>query len=132
MPRMFRIMKRDDDGMPKVGESATTLGVRAHEVDLDADGNAIPGDKGMSVNPRWQDAPLSMIPKRFGTGGRGSDTNFCFCRGEGEFKQGPCGPGLELLPDSPTHGIVRPAALTPRAMFVAALHATRSEWVVDE
>ena len=34
MPRMFRIMKKDDDDKPTVGQTAMTLGVRPGEVDL--------------------------------------------------------------------------------------------------
>src|SRR5260370_36811867 len=64
MPRMFRIMKKDDDDKPTVGQTAMTLGVRPGEVDTDAQGNAIPNNKGMSVNPTWRVAPLFMIPKR--------------------------------------------------------------------
>jgi hypothetical protein len=44
---MFRIMKKDADDKPAIGPTATTLGVRPGEVDLDALGNIIPNDKGM-------------------------------------------------------------------------------------
>jgi hypothetical protein len=127
---MFRIMKKDADAKPTVGQTTMTLGVRPGEVDLDAQGNAISSDKGMSVNPEWRDAPLWMIPKR--RGGRGSDTSHCFRRGAGAFQQSPCGAGLELLPDSATHGVVRPVRLTLLASYEADLHATRLEWEIDE
>jgi hypothetical protein len=129
---MFRIMKKDDDDKPRLGQTAMTLGVRSGEVDLDAQGNAICNDKGMSVNPEWRDAPLSMIPKRLGTGGRGSNSTHCFRRGTGAFQQSACGTGLELLPDSATHGVVRPVQLVLLATYEADLHATRPEWEVDE
>jgi hypothetical protein len=129
---MFRIMKKDDDDKPRIGQTAMTLGVRPEEVDLDGQGNAICNDKGMSVNPGWRDAPLSMIPKRLGTGGRGSNSAYCFRRGTGPFQQAPCGPGLELLPDSATHGVVRPVQTILLAAFEADLHATRPEWGIDE
>ena len=132
MPRMFRIMKKDDDDKPTIGQSATTLGIRPGEVDLDAQGNAISSEKGMSVNPAWRVAPLSLIPKRLGTGGRGSNNCYCFRRGAGAFQQGPCGPGLELVPDSPTHGVVRPIQTIILASYEADLHATRVEWEIDE
>lgn len=132
MPRMFRIMKKDDDDKPRLGRTAMTLGVRPGEVDLDAQGNAICNDKGMSVNPEWRDAPLSIIPKRLGTGGRGSNSSHCFRRGTGAFVQSVCGAGLELLPDSATHGVVRPVQLVLLAKYEADLHATRAEWEVDE
>jgi hypothetical protein len=48
---MFRIMKKDADEKPKLGESSVTLGIRPGEIDLDANGNVLPNDKGISVNP---------------------------------------------------------------------------------
>lgn len=132
MPRMFRIMKKDADDKPTIGRTAATLGIRPAEVDLDVLGKVIPNDKGMSVNPGWQVAPIFLIPKRLGTGGRGSNTSHCFRRGTAPFQQAPCGPGLELFPDSLTHGVVRPAQPVLLAQYEADLHATRLEWEVDE
>ena len=132
MPRMFRIMKKDADDKPTVGQTAMTLGVRPGDVDLDAQGNAISNDKGMSVNPDWRHAPVRMIPKRLGTGGRGSNNCNCFRRGTGAFQQSPCGAGLELFPDSATHGVVRPVQRILLASYEADLHATRLEWEIDE
>ena len=122
--------------MPTVGQTSTTLGVRpGYDVDLDAQGNVALNSKGMSVNPRWQDAPISMIPKRLGTDGRGSTTLYCFQRGTGPFQKGPCGAGLELIPDSPngaTNGVVGPTQPVPVGHYEADLHATRLDWEVDE
>ncbi len=132
MPRMFRIMKKDAGDKPIIGQTATTLGVRARDVDLDALGNVILNDKGMSVNPGWRVASIFLIPKRLGTGGRGSNTSCCFRRGTAPFRQAPCGTGLELFPDSPTHGVVRPTQPVLVAQYEADLHATRLEWEVDE
>lgn len=133
MPRMFRIMKKDADDKPVIGQTATTLGIRSgKDIDLDAAGHVVLNDKGMSVNPEWRVASLFLIPKRLGTGGRGSSSYFCFRRGTGPFQQAACGAGLELLPDSPTHGVVRPAQSVLMAQYEADLHATRLEWEVDE
>ena len=68
MPRMFRIMKKDAGDKPILGQTATTLGIRPGEVNLDALGNVILNDKGMSVNPEWRVASIGLIPKRLGTG----------------------------------------------------------------
>ena len=127
---MFRIMKKDADDKPTVGQTATSLGVRPSDVDLDAQGNAICNDKGMSVSPEWRDAPLKMRPKRYG--GRASNNCYCFRRGTGAFQQSPCGAGLELVPDCATHGVVRPVQLILLASYEADLHATRLEWEIDE
>jgi hypothetical protein len=132
MPRMFRIMKKEEDGKPTVGKGFGNLGVRVGEVDTDAQNNAIPNTKGMSVSPRWRDIHIFLQPKRLGTGGRGKDNTYCFRRGTGEFQQGPCGAGLELLPDRPTHGVVRPSQLVALAKYDEDLAATRAEWEIDE
>ena len=54
---------------------------------------------------------IFVLPKRLGTGGRGKDNGHCFRRGAGVFQQGPCGNGLELVPDSAARR-VRPARST--------------------
>jgi hypothetical protein len=58
MPRIFRIMKKDADDKPTLGRTTTTLGIRPGEVDLDAFGNVVLNDKGMSVNPEWRVASI--------------------------------------------------------------------------
>ena len=40
--------------------------------------------------------------------------------------------GLELLPDSPTHGVVRPIDVVPLKQYEAALAATRADWRIEE
>jgi hypothetical protein len=132
VPRMFRIMRKDSDDKPTVGQAFANLGVRPGEVDTDAQGNAIPNHKGMSVAPNWRDIQLFLHPRRLGTGGRGKDNTHCFRRGAAPFKQSGFGNGLELLPDSATHGVVRPAQLVPLVQYLQDLAATRKEWQIDE
>lgn len=132
LPRMFRIMKKDADDKPTVGQTATTLGVRLAEIDLDAHGNVMPNSKGMSVSPAWRMVSIFLIPKRLGTGGRGSNNSYCFRRGNALFQQAQCGAGLELLPNSATHGVVRPTQLVPLAQYQSDIAATRSDWQIDE
>src|SRR5688572_24036948 len=100
---MFRAMKMNEDNKPKVGRGFCELGVRTSEIDTDAEGNAIQNEKGMSVGPNWRLLSLFVLPRRLAKGGRGKDTH-CFRRGEGAFRQEPCGNGLELVPDSVSHG----------------------------
>ena len=132
MPRMFRVMKKDDDDKPIVGQGFGNLGVRANEIDTDVQGNAIPNHKGMSVGPAWRVLSIFVVPRRLGTGGRGKPNTHCFRRGAALFQQGACGNGLELLPDSATHGVVRPAQLVPLAQFLQDIANTRAEWEIDE
>lgn len=131
MARVFRAMERDDDGWPKVGPSASALGVRPGiDIDVDAQNNAVPNKKGMSVSPSWQELPVRRKPRRLG--GQGSNNTYCFRFGTGPFQHSAFGPGLEFLPDRPTHGVVRPTQLVPLAEYEANLAATRAEWQFDE
>ena len=131
MPKVVRVMKRDDDGLPTVGPSSSTLGVRPGiDIDVDPQNNAISNDKGMSVAPSWKDISPRRIPKRLG--GQGSNGTYVFVFGSGIFEQAVIADGLELLPDSPTHGVVRPIATVPLAQYETALAATRASWRIDE
>jgi hypothetical protein len=131
MPKVVRIMKVDDDGLPAVGRSSDKLGVRlVTDIDVDSHDNAISNDKGMSVTPSWRDNSPTRIPKRLG--GQGSNKTAVFVHGTGPFVQAEVADGLELLPDSKTHGVVRPIVTVPLAQYEADLTATRANWRIDE
>jgi hypothetical protein len=60
MPRVFRVMKKEADGLPTV--SQTSLGVRPGvDVDFGAENNVLVNGKGMSVAPNWRN--IIMAPK---------------------------------------------------------------------
>jgi hypothetical protein len=68
MPFIYRSMLIDGD-KPKVGCSATALGVRvapAKDADLPVgpDGLVLPNTGGMSVAPAWRSLPIFRISKR--------------------------------------------------------------------
>ena len=131
MPRVFRAMRREADGQPTLDRTANALGVRiGTDIDVDNQSNAVVNDKGMSVSPSWRDLPIFRIPKRLG--GQGSNNTHCFTGGTGAFQQTGFAAGLELLPDSPTHGVVRPTLFGPLAQYEADLAATRADWRIDE
>jgi hypothetical protein len=131
MPRIVRIMKRQDDGLPLVAPKSDALGVRPGiDIDVDPQNNAICNDKGMSVSPSWKDISPRRVPKRLG--GQGSNSTFVFVFGSGAFQKTAVAEGLELLPDSPSHGVVRPVSTVPLTEYDAALAATRSSWRIDE
>ncbi len=97
MPLVFRVMKKDGDGLPT--KSATSLGVRPVDVDVDGANNVQVNGKGMSVSPRWKDININRIPKRLRPklpGAGGSNSTFCFRTGTGQFQQGPFASGLTL------------------------------------
>ena len=129
MPTVYRVMSRDDDGLPSI--RPTALGVRRGlDIDVDEHGSAVPNDKGMSVSPTWRVLPPRRIPKRLH--GQGSNSTYCFKCGTGPFIQSAFAPGLELLPDSPKHGVIRPTQLVPLTEYETSLAATRADWQIDE
>jgi hypothetical protein len=134
MPRVFRVMKKDSDGMPTV--SQTSLGVRPGiDLDLDAQKNVLVNGKGMSVAPNWRNISRVRIPKRLRSivpGAGGSNNTFCFRAGEGPFVQGTFASGITLEPDSPVHGNLAPAMVVPLGTYEADIAATRRDWQEDE
>jgi hypothetical protein len=131
MPKVFRVMKRDQDGQPTVAPASNALGVRPGiDIDVDQQDNAIPNDKGMSVSPSLNDIFPPRIPKRLG--GQAPNSSAVFALGTGPFQQAVIADGLELIPDDPTHGVLRPTRLVPLAQYQADLAATRADWQVDE
>ncbi len=117
MPRVFRAMRKDEDGLPHIEQSANGLGVRSgKDIDVDLDGNVLVNGKGMSVGPGWRELPLFRIPERLRhlkRGARGSNKSFCFRSGTGPFVRGAFADGLTLEPDSPAHGTIAPALVVP-------------------
>lgn len=131
MPLVFRAMKQDADGLPTVAPAASALGVRSGiDIDVDQQGYAVVNHKGMSVSPSWREISIFRIPKRLG--GQGSNSTYCFKMGIGPFLQGAMALGLELVPDNPTHGVVRPEKPAPLHEYEADLAATRADWQIDE
>lgn len=137
MPKVFRTMKKDGDGLPTEGPSPKGLGVRVGtDIHIDpASGTVILDGFGMSVSPDWRLLKLYRIPSRLRDqvkGARGPDDTFCFTMGEGAFERAPIAVGLELIPDSDRHGSVAPTAPVPIAEYLAAISGTRSSWQVEE
>jgi hypothetical protein len=134
MPRVYRVMRKDDDGLPTVGP--TSLGVRSGiDIDLDAQDDVLVNGKGMSVSPNWRDINIGRIPKRLRPivpGARGSNNTYCFRLGDGAFVQAVLASGLTLEPDSATHGNVAPAQVVPFVVYEQDLAATRPDWQEDE
>lgn len=133
MPRVFRVMRKEPDDLPRV--SPTDLGVRPVDVDVDARNNVIVNGKGMSVAPNWRDININRIPKRLRPimpGAGGANSTSCFRSGAGSFLQGSFANASTLEPDSETHGNVAPELSVPMATYEADLAATRPGWQVDE
>lgn len=125
-----------DGAYPKLGRSATTLGVRVGEdIAPDGNGDVHPGPHGMSVAPSLRDLPVHRVPKRLRhlrEGASGSDNSRVWRHGEGRFEVSIVAPHLVLQPDRSDHGIVAPESVMPLAQYEDAIAQTRSGWVIDE
>jgi hypothetical protein len=136
MPRIYRVMLKAADDGPTVGQSAAQLGVRVPtDIAPDEQDRVSPGTGGMSVSPGLRALPAFLIPKRLRAlvpKARGRDDGYVWRMGTGPFTRGSVGEGLQLEPDSPTHGTVQPAEVMPLSAYEDALAATRDEWVIDE
>lgn len=66
MPTLYRAMKQDVDGAPLVVDTASGLGVRDWEVEIDG-GLCQPETGGMSVAPKAvENLPPSFLPRELG------------------------------------------------------------------
>jgi len=146
MPRMYRVMKRaEPEVKPEVGDTATKLGVRERDLPP-RDGNAHPGEGGMSVvsciagfRRRMMRKLCSpkMVPKRLHDTGKipgaiGSQSLHLFRHGEGSFEHSSVTEQLTLVPDGDDHATVQPSAVMVYADYRQALVNTRNDWVSGE
>jgi hypothetical protein len=135
-------MLKDADGLPLVGTAGKCLGVRPSgknaDVDLNAAGEVISNDKGLSVSAEWKILPGHLIPDHLDDGQNGARGKnmavYVHGNGTGPFRPGPVAAGLEMVlkPGSTNAGVIRPVATVSLATYQADLKATRANWVVDE
>jgi hypothetical protein len=135
-PRAIRIMAAEG-GVPKVGETATTLGVRAADIEADDKGQVgSDGTQGMSVRPNLAAYPATFLPKRLREKGwpnaAGSNNGRVFRLGEGAFVKANVGDHLVLVPDGEAHGVIAPSHVMQLDDYRKAIVATRESWVDDE
>jgi hypothetical protein len=142
MPLIYRSMEKDGE-RPRIGRSATALGVRIRgaggttreDISVDDSGRVSPSTGGMSVAPAWRLLPTHRIPVRLRPvcpDATGKNSLVCWRMGEGEFVDGPLAPGLNLRKDTAAHGTVEPARVVPLETYEADLAATRDQWFIDE
>lgn len=127
---LFRAMKEDPDGRPRVGPNGRMLGVRPGDAPtpdvlaIDSSDMVLPGQGGMSVAP---DDPLHLPRHRrpSGLGGTGQDAVWSLDAVD-------LGPDLRFRRDSPTHGVIEPARHMTLQEFEDALALTRPRWKLEK
>lgn len=122
---LFRSMKESFDGLPEIGPSTRTLGVRPG-IDVsarDPDDVVRPGQDGMSVSPDDPGyLPYFRRPPEFG--GTGKDPIWSVRENdlgsELRFRPDPANPG--------THGFIEPSFPTTLKNYQDALAKSRVHW----
>ena len=122
--QMFRAMKAEADGLPKVGRSGRALGVRidgpSRDLAVGQDGTVAPGNGGMSVAlDSAVNLPKPRRPRSLG--GEGRDPVFTMVTAN-------IPPALLLRQDRYPHALVEPSRRCPIAVFELDLASTRSFW----
>jgi hypothetical protein len=121
---IFRAMKAEADGLPKVGRSGRELGVRIdgprRDIAVGEDGMVEPGTGGMSVAlDAAVNLPKPRLPKPLG--GEGRDPVFSMVRANVPST-------LLLRQDRYPHALVEPGRRCPFPVFESDLASTRSLW----
>ena len=121
---MFRAMKVEPDGLPKVGRSSRELGVRLDgptiDISVGEDGTVEPETGGMSVAlDAARNLPKPRLPRSLG--GEGRDPVFTMFKAD-------IPKNLLVRPDRPKHALVEPIRRCPLADFESALTSTRPFW----
>ncbi|HEX9679788.1 MAG TPA: RHS repeat-associated core domain-containing protein, partial [Candidatus Saccharimonadales bacterium] len=119
---LYRSMKKANDGLPEVGSSGRTLGVRPQDIPVE-NGMVRPNTGGMSVSPNSpHNLPPHRRPPEFG--GTGKDPVFCI--------ESSClSDGLQYRPDpnNPTgHGFIEPSREMSSEEYQKLLGETRPLW----
>ncbi len=125
--KLYRAMRTAADGLPEVGPTARTLGVRTGDRAPHHDVAAIlptdtvaPDAGGMSVAPN-DPANLPKNRRPASMGGTGSDPVW-------EIDDSELGAELRFSQDSVTHGVIEVKDETTLDEYEHALAATRDKW----
>jgi hypothetical protein len=117
-------MRPDENGLPTLGSSASTLGVRLNkDIFLKDDGLVHPRTEGMSVAPdRPENIFQPLRPKELGGGGRNPAYGI---------DVGDLGPSLTFRrdPRKPTsHGFIEPAYPMEFEEYESSILSTAAAW----
>ena len=136
MPLVYRVMKKDEDDLPVIEQSASGLGIRpGTDVDVDSQAKVIANGKGMSVAPSWRALPVFRIPKRLRNKAQVLAVPI-MCTASAQVPG--CSSRALLLLVWNWSLTARGMAVSPQAQTVSLaqyqndLAATRSDWQIDE
>ncbi len=120
-------MQEDSDGLPKIGATARTLGVRPNgqfgDIIVTAGGIVFPGTGGMSVSP-WPPENLKEHRRPEEFSGTGKDPVW-----EMDTDDLPAELHYQTDPDMPdVHGFIAPSWWMSLSEYQRALHRTRGLW----
>lgn len=128
-----------EDGLPIVGSTRTSLGVRVGvDISPDFEDNVHPRAGSMSVMSSVYPPIPSLIPKRLRetdpryAGGTAPEDSFIFSYGNGDFVDGSLSENLAVRIDKSWHALVEPSSSMALKDYTDALEATRDEWAVAE
>jgi hypothetical protein len=123
---LFRGMTPADDGMPTVGRSGRSLGVRVPlDIQIDSEGRVYPATGGMSVAPdsMWH-LPHHRRPRGMGRGSTGPAIDWVF-----SLSQVSNDLTVRPDPDRPTkHAFIEPAEIVPLETYETSIARTRPDW----
>ncbi len=117
----------EDNGSPKLGSTATTLGVRqGKDIEVDEDGNVHPtdfaphGKNGVSCSPVLDQLPPFALPGKWGGSHKKTEV----------WKINVKDLGLDLIAqqDGPQHISIGPSRTMTFAEFEQSVQATASTW----
>jgi len=127
---LYRGMVPGNDGLPQLGDTPTTLGLRKDpaqgKVDVapDVQGNVEPtpatSGLGLSVSPEPRLLPEYRRPPEFGGTKRGISVY--------RIAVADLGDALARVPDTRTHELVQPRRKMRLADFEEAIRLTRTKW----
>ena len=124
MALLFRAMKEETQGLPAIGPTARTIGIRPG-LDVPATNAAdivSPGDEGMSVSPDDPHGlPYFRRPPKF----QGTGVDPVWMLDERDLPAGLC---FRPDPGNPKHGFVEPAHPMPLQDFQRLLADTQRSW----
>lgn len=117
----------EDEGRPKLGSTATTLGVRkGKDIEVDSDGDVHPpdfskgGKNGVSCSPTIEQLPPFALPLRHGGSHKKTEV--------WKIKIEDLGADLIAQQDGPNHVSIGPSQTMTFEEFEQAIQATAGAW----